>query len=74
MNRYLQEQASDAISRAQHRTRTESVDLKLGTWVMYVRRGKVTRGAIGVSDGENHYRCEAHSTGASAEPRNGTHH
>ena len=47
MNRYLQEQAKDAISRAQHTTRTENFDLTPGTWVMYFRRGKVTRGAIG---------------------------
>ena len=47
MNRYLQEQAGDAISRAQHTTRKENVDLEPGTWVMYSRRGKVTRRAIG---------------------------
>ena len=47
MNRYLQEQARDAISRAQHTTRKEIVDLEPGTWVMYFRQGKVTRGAIG---------------------------
>ena len=47
MNRYLQEQAKDAISRAQHTTRKENVNLESGTWVMYFRRGKVTRGAIG---------------------------
>ena len=47
MNRYLQEQAKDAISRAQHTTRKEIVNLESGTWVMYFRRGKVTRGAIG---------------------------
>ena len=47
MNRYLQEQAKDAISRAQHTTRKENFDLAPGTWVMYFRRGKVTRGAIG---------------------------
>ena len=47
MNRYLQEQARDAISRAQHTTRKENVDLEPGTWFMYFRRGKVTRGAIG---------------------------
>ena len=46
-NRYLQEQAKDAISPAQHTTRKENVDLEPGTWVMYFRRGKVTRGAIG---------------------------
>ena len=46
MNRHLQKQARDAISRAQHTTRKESVDLEPGTWVMYFRRGKVTRGAI----------------------------
>ena len=37
MNRYLQEQAKDAISRAK-----ENVNLEPGTWVMYFRRGKVT--------------------------------
>ena len=47
MNKYLQEQAKDAISRAQHTTRKENVNLESGTWVMYFRRGKVTRGAIG---------------------------
>ena len=47
MNRYLQEQAKDAISRAQHTTRKENVNVESGTWVMYFRRGKVTRGAIG---------------------------
>ena len=47
MNRYLQEQAKGAISLAQHTTHKENVDLSLGTWVMYFRRGKVTRGAIG---------------------------
>ena len=47
MNRYLQEQAKDAISRAQYTVRKENVDLEPGTWVMYFRRGKVTRGAIG---------------------------
>ena len=47
MNRYLQEQARDVISRAQHMTRKENVDLEPGTWVMYFRRGKVTREAIG---------------------------
>ena len=47
MNRYLQEQAKDAISRAQHMVRQENVDLEPGTWVMHFRRGKVTRGAIG---------------------------
>ena len=47
MNRYLQEQAKDAISRAQHTPRKENFDLAPGTWVMYARRGKVTRGAIG---------------------------
>ena len=34
MNRYLQEQAKDAISRAQHTTRTENVNLEPGTWVI----------------------------------------
>ena len=33
MNRYLQEQAKDAISRAQHTTRKENVYLEPGTWV-----------------------------------------
>ena len=47
MNRHLQEQAKDAISRAQHTTRKENVNLESGTWVMYFRRGKVTREAIG---------------------------
>ena len=47
MNRYLQEQAKDVISRAQHTIRKENVTLELGTWVMYFRGGKVTRGAIG---------------------------
>ena len=37
----------DAISRAQHTIRKENVNLEPGTWVMYFRRGKVTRGAIG---------------------------
>ena len=44
MNRYLQELARDAIS---HTTRKENFDLAPGTWVMYFRPGKVTRGAIG---------------------------
>ena len=47
MIRYLQEQARDAISRAQHTTRKGNFDLAPGTWVMYFRRGKVTRGVIG---------------------------
>ena len=47
MNRYLQEQAKDAISRAQHTIRKENVDLEPGTRAMHFRRGKVTRGAIG---------------------------
>ena len=47
MNRYLQELARDAISRAQHTTRKENFVRARGTWVMYFRRGKVTRGAIG---------------------------
>ena len=47
MNRYLQEQARDAISRAQHTPRKEHFDLAPGTLVMYFRRGEVTRGAIG---------------------------
>ena len=47
MNRYLQEQAKDAISRAQHKTRKENVNLESGTWVMYFRRDKVTRTANG---------------------------
>ena len=47
MNRYVQEQAKDAICRAQHTTRKENVNLEPGTWVMYFRRSKVTRGAIG---------------------------
>ena len=47
MNRYLQEQARDAISRAQHTTRRENFDLATGTWVINFRRGKVTRGVSG---------------------------
>ena len=47
MNRYLQEQAKDAISRAQHTIRKENVNLEPGTWVMCLRRCKATRGAIG---------------------------
>ena len=47
MNRYLQEQEKDAISLAQQMIRKENVNLEPGTWVMYFRRGKVTRGAIG---------------------------
>ena len=47
MNRYLQEQAKDAISRAQHTTREKNVNLEPGTWVMHFRRGKVTRRVIG---------------------------
>ena len=47
MNRYLQELAKGAISRAQHTIRKEKVNLEPGTWVMYFRRGKVIRGAIG---------------------------
>ena len=47
MNRYLQEQAKDATSRAQHTIRKGNGNLEPGTWVMYFRRGKVTRGAIG---------------------------
>ena len=47
MNRYLQEQARDAISRAQHTTRRKNFYLATGTWVMYFRWGKVTRGVIG---------------------------
>ena len=43
----MQEQARDAISRAQHTTRKENFDLAPGTWVMHFRRGKVTRGATG---------------------------
>ena len=41
MNRYLQEHAKDAISRAQHTTREENVYLESGSWVMYYHRGKV---------------------------------
>ena len=33
--------------RGHHTTRKENFDLAHGTWVMYFRRGKVTRGAIG---------------------------
>ena len=40
MNRYLQEQAKDAISRAQHTIRKENFNLDSGTWVMYFRRAK----------------------------------
>ena len=47
MNRYLQEQARDAISRAQHTTRRENFYLATGTWVINFRRGKVTRGVSG---------------------------
>ena len=47
MNRYMKEQAKDAISRAQHTTRKENFDLAPETWVMYFRRGKVTRGPMG---------------------------
>ena len=47
MNRYLHEQARDAISRAQHTTRRENFYLATGTWVINFRRGKVTRGVIG---------------------------
>ena len=47
INRYLQEQASDAISRAQHTTHRENFYLATGTWVIYFRQGKVTRGVIG---------------------------
>ena len=36
-----------SVSRAQHTTRKENVNLESGTWVMYFRWGKVTRGAIG---------------------------
>ena len=46
MNRSLQEQARDAISRTQHTTHKENFDLAPGTWVMYFRRGKVTPAAI----------------------------
>ena len=42
-NRYLQEQARDAISRAQHTTRRENFYLATGTWVINFRRCKVTR-------------------------------
>ena len=42
MSRHLQEQVRDAISRAQHTTRKQSIELPPGTWVMYFRRGKVT--------------------------------
>ena len=44
MSRYLQEQARDTISRAQH---VETIDLSPGRSVMYLRRGKVTRGVVG---------------------------
>ena len=47
INRYLQEQARDAISHAQHTTRRENFYLATGTWVINFRRGKVTRGVIG---------------------------
>ena len=40
MNRYMKEQAKDAISRAQHTTRKENFDLAPETWVMCFRRGK----------------------------------
>ena len=60
MNRYLQEQATDAISRAQHTIRKENVNLEPGTWVMYFRRGKVIRGALGAPSKCHHDR--GHST------------
>ena len=44
MGWYLQEQTRDAISRAEQTTRKETIDVSPGTWVMYFRRGKVTRG------------------------------
>ena len=47
MNRYLQDEAKDAISRAQHTTRKENVNLESGTWVTFFRRCKVTPGANG---------------------------
>ena len=47
INTYLQEQARDAISDAQHTTRRENFYLATGTWVINFRRGKVTRGVIG---------------------------
>ena len=40
MNRYLQEQATDAISRAQHTIRKENVNLEPGNWVMYFPPGQ----------------------------------
>ena len=46
MGRYLQERPRDAISRAQHTTRSENFLLSLGTWVMCLLRGKVTRGVV----------------------------
>ena len=46
MNRYLQEQAMPLV--APSTIRKENVNLEPGAWVMYFRRSKVTRGAIGV--------------------------
>ena len=43
MNRYLQEQARGAISRAQHTTRRENFDLATGTWVTNFRRQSDSR-------------------------------
>ena len=72
MNRYLQEQAKDAISRAQHTIRKENVHLEPGTWVMYFRRGKVSRGALGapsksvlwliMTEAVQHWSGSVHST------------
>ena len=39
MKRYLQEQAKDATSRAQHTTRKENVNLESGTWIMLLSPG-----------------------------------
>ena len=47
MSRFLQEQASDSISRAQLTAGRETIELSPGTWVVYFRRGKVTPGVIG---------------------------
>ena len=47
MSQCLQDQARDAINRAQHTRRRETIHLSLGTWVMYFCRGTVTRGVVG---------------------------
>ena len=62
MNRYLQEQAKDAISGDQHTTRKENVHLESRTWVMFFRWGKVTRGAIGAPSKSGLWLGSVHST------------